>query len=177
MNVKKKICLGIYYFIGKKMPESDSFISLGAKRFRRFLCKHIFDYASSTCNIEKGVFFGSGTSIKIGANSGIGINARIQGPLTIGENVMMGPDVIIYTKNHEISRTDIPMNSQGVTQPKEVIIKDDVWIGARVIILPGVCIGKGSIIGAGAVVTKDVENYSIVGGIPAKKIRTRQRNI
>lgn len=173
MGITKKIYLGFYYLIGKKMPESDSLTSMGAKGFRRFLCKHIFEYTSKTCNIEKGVFFGNGNDIRIGDYSGIGINARIQGPLSIGDNVMMGPDVIIYTKNHESIRTDIPMTKQGVTEPKKVIIEDDVWIGARVIILPGVTIGKGSIIAAGSVVTRDVEPFTIVGGVPAKKIKSR----
>lgn len=177
MGVKKKICLGFYYLIGKKMPESDSSISFGAKRFRRFLCKNIFEYASKSCNIEKGVFFGNGQDISIGDNSGIGLHARIQGPLSIGDNVMMGPDVIIYTKNHETKRIDIPMIEQGVTAPEKVVIGDDVWIGARVIILPGVTIGEGSVIGAGSVVTKDVEPYSVVGGVPAKRIKSRKNLI
>lgn len=174
MGVKKKICLGLYYLIGKKLPESDSFISFGAKRFRRFLCKNIFDYASKTCNIEKGVFFGKGDEISIGDNSGIGLHARVQGPLEIGNNVMMGPDVIIYTKNHEFKRVDIPMIKQGATNSKKVVIEDDVWIGARVIILPGVTIGYGSVIGAGSVVTKDIEQYAVVGGVPAKKLKLRK---
>lgn len=173
MGVKKKISLGLYYMIGKKLPESDSLISLGAKRFRRFLCKNIFDYASKTCNIEKGVFFGKGQGISIGDNSGIGLRARVQGPLEIGNDVMMGPDVILYTKNHESKRTDIPMIKQGTTSPEKVVIEDDVWIGARVIILPGVTIGKGSILGAGSVVTKNVEPYTVMGGVPAREIKTR----
>lgn len=169
----RKIYLSLYYLIGKRMPESDAIISFGAKRFRRFLCRHIFDRASNTCNIEKGVFFGNGRGIIIGDESGIGINSRIQGPLTIGNYVMMGPEVIIYTKNHKTSSKDIPMLNQGITDPQEVIIEDDVWIGARAIILPGVRIGKGSIVAAGAVVSKDVEPYAIVGGVPAKKIKSR----
>ncbi|GMQ60200.1 CatB-related O-acetyltransferase [Vallitalea sediminicola] len=177
MGLKKKICLGFYYLIGKKMPESDSLINFGAKGFRRFLCKNIFSYASKTCNIEKGVFFGNGQDISIGEYSGIGLHARVQGPLSIGDNVMMGPDVIIYTKNHETKRTDIPMIEQDVTKPMKVFIKDDVWIGARTIILPGVTIGEGSVVGAGSVVTKDVEPYSIVGGTPARKIKSRKNLI
>jgi maltose O-acetyltransferase len=66
------------------------------------------------------------------------------------------------------------MIDQGFKDKEPVIIEDDVWIGARVIILPGVKIGKGSIVGAGAVVTKDVEPYSIVAGVPAKLIRKRK---
>lgn len=111
--------------------------------------------------------------IVIGNNSGLGINCKVRGPLTIGDDVMMGPDVMIFVSNHQTSRTDIPMRGQGSTSRKRVIIEDDVWIGARVIILPGVKIGKGSIIGAGAVVTKDVPQYSVVAGNPAKIIKSR----
>lgn len=86
----------------------------------------------------------------------------------------MGPDVRIITINHKTERTDIPMKGQGVLSPQKVTICDDVWIGARVIILPGVTIGKGSIIGAGAVVTKDVPEYAVMGGVPARVIKFRK---
>lgn len=86
---------------------------------------------------------------------------------------MMGPDVIIITGNHEFNRIDIPMRDQGETRPESVVIDDDVWIGTRSIILPGVHIEKGAIIGAGAVVTKDVPEYAVVGGNPAKVIKYR----
>ena len=86
----------------------------------------------------------------------------------------MGPDCIIYTQNHNFSNISIPMDQQGFQEEKEVIIEDDVWIGGRVIILPGVKIGKGSIIGAGAVVSKNVDPYSIVVGNPARKVKTRK---
>lgn len=175
MRINKKIALILYYLIGKKLPESDALFSFGAKKFRRLLCKAIFDEVGQEINVEKGVFFGKGKNIKIGDRSGIGLNARIQGPLTIGKYVMMGPEVIIYTKNHDISSLDQPMIHQGETEPKEVIIEEDVWIGARVIILPGIRIGKGAVVAAGAVVTKDVESYSVVAGVPAKVIRNRKQ--
>lgn len=171
--MKKAIGLMLYYSIGKRLPESYAPINLGAKRFRSFLGRLIFDEAGKEVNIEKGVYFGSGQGIKIGDYSGIGINARVQGPLTIGKHVMMGPDVIIYTRQHETARTDIPMMEQGDSIERPVVIKDDVWIGARAVILPGVTVGEGSIIGACALVTKDVEPYSVVGGIPAKVLKTR----
>ncbi len=173
MSIRRKLSLALYYSIAKKLPESDAVISLGAKKFRRYLCKNIFESASNSCNIEKGVFFGSGKGISIGEYSGIGLNARVQGPLIIGNYVMMGPEVMIYTKNHKIDNLAIPMVKQGITKPQCVTIEDDVWIGARAIILPGVTIGKGSVIAAGAVVTKDVEPYSVMGGIPAKRIKSR----
>lgn len=86
---------------------------------------------------------------------------------------MMGRDVIIMTTAHETSETSVPMRLQGSRDISPVFIGDDVWIGSRVIILPGVKIGSGSIIGAGSVVTRDVEPYSVVGGVPAKLIKKR----
>lgn len=170
----RTIGLALYYSIGKRMPSSDAPINLGAKGFRRFLAKLIFEQVGQGVNIEKNVYFGGGREIRIGNRSGIGINARIQGPLTIGQDVMMGPDVMIYTRNHAIDRIDIPMMDQGDTESHPVVIEDDVWIGARVVIMPGVTIGKGSVIGACALVTKDVEPYTIVGGVPAKLIKKRR---
>ena len=123
-------------------------------------------------NIEKNAEISS--SIELGDDSGIGIRAQINGKTIIGNNVMMGPDVCIYATNHRFDRTDIPMNKQGIDVERPIVIDDDVWIGARVIILPGVHIGTGAVIGAGAVVTKDVPAYAVVGGNPARVIKMRK---
>lgn len=170
----RKLWLILYYFIGKRLPSSDAKLSLGAKSIRRFLVRRIFDEAAPDINVERNVFFGSGRGFKIGSRSGLGINARLQGPLTLGDNVMMGPDVMVYTQNHRTDRVDVPMIDQGNSEKREVIIGDDVWIGARSIIMPGVKIGEGSIIAAASVVTKDVMPYSVVGGVPAKLIKMRK---
>ena len=98
----------------------------------------------------------------------------MNGPVFIGKNVMMGPEVIVYTHNHEFSRTDIPMNQQGKGKTDPVYIDDDVWIGRRAMILPGVHIGRGSIIGAGAVVSKSIPEFSVAVGVPAKVVKTRK---
>lgn len=166
------ICLMLYYFIGRHLPCSDVPYNLGSKRIRRFLCKRIFKSMGENVNIEHGAFFASGRDIEIGDNSGLGLNCRVTGPLKIGRDVMVGPDVMIFTQNHETIRLDIPMRLQ--TAPKKpVVIEDDVWIAARVIILPGVTVHKGAILGAGAVVSKDVPEYAVVGGVPAKVIKFR----
>lgn len=86
---------------------------------------------------------------------------------------MMGPEVYIYTQNHNFKRIDITMDKQGWSEEKSVVIEDDVWIGSRVTILPGVRIGKGSIIGASAVVTKSCPPYSVVAGNPATIVKSR----
>lgn len=165
----------LYYFVARHLPGSDVPYSMGSKYIRRLFCKRLFKKTGKNINIEHGAFFASGNDIEIGDNSGMGLNCRVSGPLKIGANVMMGPDVIIYTQGHNFQNTDIPMIYQGNTQKREVVIGNDVWIGARVIILPGVTVGKGAILAAGAIVTKDVEAYTIVGGNPAKIIKSRNK--
>ena len=113
------------------------------KPIRAFFAKRILDECGNDVWIEKGAWIGSGSDRKLGNNSGIGENAEISKYTCIGNNVMMGKDVIIITRNHEFKDVNIPMNSQRFKNFESVIIGDDVWIGKRVIILPGVCIGKG----------------------------------
>ncbi|HKL10089.1 MAG TPA: acyltransferase [Clostridia bacterium] len=169
----KRFYLGLYYSIACNMPRSERPFSFGAKKLRGFIATKLFLKAGKNINIEKGAYFGSGKGISIGDYSGIGVGAKLSGKITIGSHVMMGPEVMIYTANHNYGRDDIPMIEQGDSEMKPVVIGDDVWIGARAIILPGVELGKGCIIAAGSVVTKDVPQYSIAGGNPAKVIKKR----
>lgn len=92
--------------------------------------------------------------------------------LIIGDYVQTGPNVAIYVANHGHLNNGIPIKDQGYNE-KDIIIEDDVWIGANSVILSGVKIGKGAIIGAGSVVSKDVDSYSIYAGTPAKFIKMR----
>lgn len=98
-----------------------------------------------------------------------------KGNITIGDNVMFGSGVKIISSNHGFSKLDIPMIMQEETYA-DIKIENDVWVGTNVIILKGVTISEGAIIGAGAVVKKDVPPYSIVGGVPAKIIKYRENN-
>ena len=171
-----KIYLGLYYLIAYRMPRSERPFNLGAKKLRGFLASKLFLQTGHSINIEKGAFFGSGRNISIGDYSGIGVDAKISGTITIGSHVMMGPEVMIYTQNHNFDRLDIPMIEQGNSEVDPVIIGDDVWVGARAIILPGVVIGSGAVVAAASVVTKDVPDFAIVGGNPAKLIKMRNEN-
>lgn len=177
MNIFKKISrrinMWIFFHIAQKLPESHA---RGGGKFARYLriktAKKFIIGIGQKSNIEKGAYVTELT--KIGDRSGVGKNAVLQGKVTIGDDVMMGPECIIYTRNHRFSELDKPMNRQGYTDIEEVIIGNNVWIGGRVIILPGVKVGEGAIIGAGAVVTKDVPPFAVVGGNPAKIIKYRK---
>lgn len=109
----------------------------------------------------------------IGENSQIGLNAVLSTDVTLGDNVVMGPDVIIYSNSHEYADVNIPINQQGMKKSNPVMIGNNVWIGARVVILPGVTIGDNCIIGANTVVTKSVPANSVVTGHAGRVVKTR----
>ncbi|WP_204102361.1 MULTISPECIES: acyltransferase [Spirulina sp. CCY15215] len=137
----------------------------------------------------------STTSLKIGDRTNVGISVIIkcyggnikigndcsinpfcvlygQGGLTIGNCVRISPHTVIVPSNHKFDDPDIPIFKQGLTK-KGITIEDDVWIGAGAKILDGCIIGKGSVIGAGTVLTKSVKPYSIVVGVPGKVVGQR----
>jgi len=105
-------------------------------------------------------------------NTNLHINASIKGEITIGNNVLIGPNCVIRSSDHIYIDRNTPIKEQGHRSEK-IIIGDDVWIGSNTTILKGTNIGDGAIIAAGAVVNKDVESYSIVGGVPIKHIKYR----
>ena len=172
MKLRHLLAKVLYNGLAKHMPLSDSRFSFGAKKLRRFCAKQILPRCGKNVNIERGAQFA--WDLSIGDNSGVGVNSLLSSHITIGNDVMMGPECMMFTSNHGMNRTDIPMWRQESSAPRPIVIGNDVWIGARVIILPGVHVGDGSVIGAGSVVTKDVEPFSIVAGNPAKLIRERE---
>ena len=154
---------------------SSSVIFYGHHTLRRIL-KHSISIGKN-CGIGENVIircFGKG-KIVIGDNVSINENTIIYAGdgVTVGKNVIFGTNCYINDTNHEFKKTKVPMIKQGWTA-KKIVIEEDVWLGANVTILDGVKLGKGCIIGAGAVVTKDVEPYAIAVGIPAKKIASRK---
>jgi acetyltransferase-like isoleucine patch superfamily enzyme len=118
-----------------------------------------------------------GEGMEVGSGTAIGAFAWIgaSGFVSIGRDVLLGPRVVMIPEDHNFDDYESSIKSQGVTRAG-IEIGDDCWIGCNVTILSGVTIGRGSIVAAGAVVRKDVAPYSIVGGVPAKLIRTRQPN-
>lgn len=170
----KLISLILYYGIAKRFPSQPVPGYRIGYVIRRLLVKNIFEECGRNVIIKQNAYFGRGDGIKLGNNSQIGERSYVSSFTKIGRDVIMGPEVIIWSVSHRFDRTDIPINRQGGTEPKPVEIGDDVWIGQRVIIMPGVKIGSHSVIGAGAIVTKDVPEWAVVAGIPAKIIRMRK---
>ncbi len=169
-NTKNKLWYLLYVLLAKNLPESA--IMPFARNIRGYFAGKIAAAVGSNVNIEKGAYFTPG--LTLGDRSGIGIKCEVHGKVTIGNDVMMAPEVIIYTKGHAYDNLTLPMIEQGDTPTKPVTIGDDVWIGRRALILPGVSIGNGAIVGAGAIVTKNVPPMTIVGGNPAKVIKDRK---
>jgi acetyltransferase-like isoleucine patch superfamily enzyme len=154
----------------------------------------ILDYSYLHCLSAKGVNIGSNTSIDrnlwlhcggtwenldhgffiIGENSFIGCNGVMGagGGIRIGNNVLIGQNVNLHSENHIFADEGHLIREQGVSY-QGIVIEDDVWIGSKVTIVDGVQVGRGSIVGAGSVVTKSIPPYSIVVGVPAKVIGSR----
>ncbi|MBA4056613.1 MAG: acetyltransferase [Marivirga sp.] len=142
-------------------------------------------------NIGKGCYIGEFTTVWvinnnenlknscliIGDNTYIGEQNNIRasgGRITIGRNCLISQQVSIIAANHEYEKNAIIKSQPWSTVNNFVTIEDDVWVGCGAQILSGVIVGKGAIIAAGSVVTKDVEAYSIVAGVPARKVNSRQ---
>jgi len=109
--------------------------------------------------------------VTIGDNTRIGIHSTIIGPVCIGHHVNLAQGIVVTALNHQFGNTALRVDQQGIST-KPVVIGDDVWIGANSVILPGVTIGSHCVVAAGAVVTKDVPSNTVVGGIPAKVLKT-----
>lgn len=172
----KVISLFLFYSLARFLPKSNVLI-IGkfSMYFRRLLCKKIFANTGEKLVVENGVYFGNGKDISIGNEVGFGKNFQCRNTvLTVGNYLMMGEDVLIQGGKHNFENIYIPMGHQGNSQKSFLTIGNDVWIGARAIILPG-CkkIGNGVIIGAGSVVTKDIPDFAVVGGNPAQIIKFR----
>lgn len=142
---------------------------------RARLLRRYFEQAGDGLRIHEGVRLIGVQQLSVGVNCWIGIDNVIQanGGVVIGDNVMLGPGVKIWSVNHVFADAYRPVHEQGY-EHKPVTIGNNVWIGANTFIMPGACIGDGVIVSAGSVVGgKDVEPYAILAGNPARRIGSR----
>ncbi len=154
----------------KKIPYMISF-------FRALCWKPFFKSMGSSVFICNGFYCREPKNVSIGHHVYINHHVELVSDkcgLSIGNFVQIAPYVSMMNATHKYDRTDIPMFEQKGYKTGKIVIEDDVWIGYRVIILPGVTVHKGAVVGAGAVLTKDVEAYTVVGGVPAKLIKYRK---
>jgi len=179
MRLSEKFFALLYIFIGKHLPGEelpevfrDLFSNCRVFLLKKWAFKDVGQNVG--CNEDVSIF--GNKSINGGSHWGFGKGCRIfaTGGLTIGNCVMIAAHVTIITSNHRYVTQFSNENNYDELNP--IIIKDDVWIGERAIILPGVTIGRGAIVGAGAIVTKDVPDYAVVGGNPAKVLKYRNDN-
>ncbi len=147
---------------GSKIYQS---VRMDTPPYRRFwLGRH--SVVESYCCINNAV-----GDVTIGEHTRIGIHCTVIGPVCIGSHVNLAQGITVTALNHNFSNANLRIDEQGIsTQP--IVISDNVWIGANAVILPGVTIGRHAVIAAGAVVTKDVPDNTVVGGVPAKIIKT-----
>jgi maltose O-acetyltransferase len=170
--VINRIKIIIYYIFVKHIPNS---------RYCSFFNSFRVWYLQSVLRIlkkdrrnkfQENIYIGDASKIRIGAGVQINEGVFIQGAI-IGDYVMVAPNVTILSSKHNHKRLDIPMVFQGEEKDLIVTIEDDVWLGRNVLVMPGVTIKRGAIVAAGAVVTCDVPELSIVAGIPARVIKYR----
>lgn len=140
------------------------------KKLRAAAVKLYIRHCGADADVGRRVKLSS--QLSLGDRSSVGDFSHLQGHITIGNDVMMAPRCALIADGHRFSDLTRPMNTQG-TEPGSITIGNDVWLGYGVIILPGVTVGDGAICAAGAVVTKDVQPYSIVGGNPARVLKMR----
>lgn len=170
LSIKRKLFYVIYNLIAKQLPRTYMPYSLGSGHIRNLIVKNFIDKCGTNLKIQTNVLISP--YVEIGNNVQINENVRIRSNVKIGDNVLIAPNVQLISINHEYKDVTIPIKDQGEIKGK-IDIADDVWIGTSAIILPDVKLARGAIIGAGAVVTKDVPEYAIVGGNPAQIIKYR----
>jgi len=167
LAIPSRIFLGNRVFIGEY-----SYLDPKSNRTKIMLGNDV--YISRLCRLSSGSSEDYIGKIVIEDSVHVGQNCFIDGTgkLKIGKDSLLGPNVAILSADHEFKNPTVPIRLQGAI-PKAIVIEEDVWLGANVIVLGDVTIGKGSVIGAGSVVTKDVPSYSIAVGVPAKVIGKR----
>ena len=173
-SMKRFFSLVLYYGFAQYLPDSYSPVLGKISNWLRVVCvKNIFKKCGRIRTINRLVSFDSGRNVEMGDESGIGARTHIPSNTIIGNHVIISRDCYLWHANHKFDRTDIPLNDQGVGPTLTTVIEDDCWIGMRSLLTPGRHVYTGTVVGMGSVLTKDFPPYSIVGGAPAKLIRSR----
>jgi maltose O-acetyltransferase len=172
-TIMRILCLLLYYGFAQHIPTPPTGSVKWIYRFRQFLVSHLFLSCGTDVMVKQHAYFGHGGTLRLGDRAQIGMNARIDHEVTIGDDCVMGPDVVMMTMSHEFEDPSIPINQQPTPARRPIKIGRDVWIGTRVVILPGVEIGEGSVIGVGSIVNKSIPPYSVAVGVPARVVRKR----
>lgn len=168
------LCLAFYYGFARYLPTQPLPGWRLGYFLRRRLVRHLFETCGEGVIVKQGAYFGNGRGLRVGARAQIGDHCRIDHDVNIGDDVVMGPDVVIMTIGHAFADPDRPINLQGGLPRRPVSIGRDVWIGTRVVILPGVEIGDGAVIGACSVVTRSIPPFAVAAGNPARVIKWRR---
>lgn len=180
------LTLKTYRLIVRKLNDFFSFLlksqfNMCGKDFR---CKPFVTHISYPQNIRIGDNFRSLGILYLYAEMGMisighgcSINSNVQlgayhGEIFIGNNVLVGPNCVLRSSNHRYSAKNIPIKAQGHTVGR-IIIEDDVWLGANVVVCSNVCIAQGCVIAAGSVVTRSTVPNMVYAGVPAKPIKKR----
>lgn len=172
-RITHAIALLTYRLLTMHLPHSFWPGGSIASTLRRYTLIGMGCRVGHNCELEPGIDVGFRPDLTIGERCQINHNTSIKSA-RIGNDVMIAPGVVLLDRQHNFSRTDIPMTQQGSSPRQLTIIGDDVWLGQNVIVMPGVTIGCGVIVGAGSVVTKDLPDWSIAVGAPARVIRFRK---
>lgn len=169
----RNLALILYYGFAWVLPGAPVPGYRVSYALRRFLARRFLDECGDGVEIKAKAYLGRGTGIKLGDRCRIGKNNVLNPGVVIGDDTLLSPDVVIYTLSHVFSDRNVPIRDQGYEELHPVVVGRDVWIASRAIVLPGVSIGDGAVVGAGAVVTHDVPAFAVVAGNPARVIGWR----
>jgi maltose O-acetyltransferase len=167
---RRGLALTAYYLLAQRLPERTRPGGELGRRLRAACCRALFAEAGGWINVEPHVDFGNGRHVRLGEGSSIGRDSHLSG-LIAGPAVMIGPELLTIPQDHPLSADGKRWLGDGAGEFRPPEVGEGTWIGARVILLPGVKIGRYCVIGAGAVVTRDVPDYAVAGGVPARVIR------
>lgn len=190
--------LDVFMDDGASMPEARTWRQRLWLRWGRYLAgRHAGVTLDPTCRVHPAARINPrGGRLAIGARSTVAAGAVVQGQvrigadssvqtgsilvaygeagaISIGDGVRIAPQVMLIAANHVFASTETPIHRQGL-EPAPIVIEDDVWLAGKVMVTAGVRIGRGCVVGAGAVVTKDLPPWSVAVGVPARAVRSRR---